>query len=245
MARPRLVLASTLQDLASLGGRPAAAAAVRGAASGQICALLRRAIVNVDLVPGTALNESDVAEQFGVSRTPVREAFRTLLAEGLLDVMPQKGTFVALLDRSALRDALFVREALECAAAQLAARAPLEKRQGLLRIVERQREALRHDDRDGSLAADEELHREIMALSGHASAWEVVRQARTHLDRLRRIASTELRGSEEALQHHERIAAAIVAGDEKASVDLLRSHIRQIDGFIDRIAKRHAEYLQD
>ena len=63
--------------------------------------VLRRAIVNVDLVPGTALNESDVATQFGVSRTPVREAFRTLLSERLLDVRPQKGTFVSLLHRPA------------------------------------------------------------------------------------------------------------------------------------------------
>src|SRR4051812_7534179 len=102
MARPSLVLASTLQGLAGLGGiQPGTA---RGGASSQICAALRRAIVNIDLAPGTALNESDVAQQFGVSRTPVREAFRTLLAEGLLQVMPQKGTFVSLLDRSELRD---------------------------------------------------------------------------------------------------------------------------------------------
>ncbi len=128
----------------------------------------------------------------------MREAFLTLLAEGLLNVMPQKGTFVSLLERETLRDALFVREALECAAARLAASAPLLQRKSLLRIVDRQREALRHDDAEGALQADEDLHRAIMNLSGHASAWEVVRQARTHLDRLRRLASRELKGSEEA-----------------------------------------------
>ncbi|HRN76145.1 GntR family transcriptional regulator [Ottowia sp.] len=242
MARPRLVLASTLQDLASLGAsRPALA--VRGAASSEIAGMLRRAIVNVDLVPGTALNESDVATQFGVSRTPVREAFRTLLSEGLLDVRPQKGTFVSLLHRPDLEDALFVREALECSAADLAARAPVSERMVLLRIVEQQRMALQQGDREGSLAADEDLHRKIMELSGHASAWEVVRQARTHLERLRRIANAELGGSEEALGYHEKIAQAIVDGDAKAAVQLLRSHIRQIEGFIGRIAELHAGYI--
>jgi DNA-binding GntR family transcriptional regulator len=157
--------------------------------------------------------------------------------------VPQKGTFVSRLDRVTLQDALFVREALECAAAQLAARARPEKRKALLRIVERQREAIQYEDRDGALRADEDLHREIMNLSGHASAWQVVRQARTHLDRLRRIASTELRGSEEALSYHERIAQAIVDGDEQAAVDLLREHIRQIEGFIDRIAEIHGDYI--
>ena len=243
MARPRLVLASTLQDLASLGANRRGAAP-RGAASGEVTRVLRQAIVNVDLVPGTALNESDVATQFGVSRTPVREAFRTLLAEGLLDVRPQKGTFVALLHRPELEDALFVREALECAAADLAARAPAEERKVLLRIVEQQRTALQHGDREGSLAADEDLHRAIMQLSGHASAWDVVRQARTHLERLRRIANAELGGSEEALGFHEKIAEAIVAGDAEAAVRLLRSHIRQIEGFIGRIAELHAGYIE-
>ncbi|MDB5899006.1 MAG: hypothetical protein JWP41_2608 [Ramlibacter sp.] len=243
MARPRLVLASTLQDLASLGASRRAPAA-RGAAGGEIVGVLRRAIVNADLVPGTALNESDVATQFGVSRTPVREAFRTLLSEGLLDVRPQKGTFVSLLYRADLEDALFVREALECAAADLAARAPADQRKVLLRIVEQQRMALHDGDREGSLAADEALHRKIMELSGHPSAWDVVRQARTHLERLRRIANAELGGSQEALGYHEKIAQAIVDGDAEAAVTLLRSHIRQIEGFIGRIAELHAGYIE-
>lgn len=216
---------------------------MRGAVSSEVAGVLRRAIVNVDLVPGTALNESDVATQFGVSRTPVREALRTLLSEGLLEVRPQKGTFVSLLHRPDLEDALFVREALECSAADLAARAPVNERKVLLRIVEQQRMALQQGDREGSLAADEDLHRKIMELSGHASAWEVVRQARTHLERLRRIANAELGGSEEALGYHEKIAQAIVDGDAKAAVQLLRSHIRQIEGFIGRIAELHAGYI--
>jgi DNA-binding GntR family transcriptional regulator len=242
MARPSLVLASTLEDLAGLDGVGTVAA--RGGASSQIAAVLRRAIVNIDLVPGTALNETEVAAKFGVSRTPVREAFRTLLAEGLLDVMPQKGTFVSQLNRATLRDALFVREALECAAARLAAAAPLPQRKALLRIVERQREALRHGDAEGALQADEDLHRAIMDLSGHGSAWEVVRQARTHLDRLRWLANRELKGSEEALGHHEQISQAIVDGDARASVKLLREHILQIEGFIDRLAELHADYIE-
>src|SRR5690606_4465504 len=149
--------------------------APRGGVSGRISALLRRAIVNVDLIPGTALNETDVADLFGVSRTPVREAFRSLATEGLIEVVPQKGTFVSHLNRSTLRDALFVREALECAAARLAARAPEPERRVLLRIVERQAEALRHDDQESSFLADEDLHRTILSLSGHISAWEPVR----------------------------------------------------------------------
>lgn len=242
MPRPSLVLASTREGLAGLD--IARAAMGRGGASGQIVTVLRRAIVNADLPPGAALNETEVAENFGVSRTPVREAFRVLQLEGLLDVRPQKGTSVSLLRRHELKDALFVREALECSAAALAVHAPLDERKVLLRLVEQQRSALRDGDRDAGLAADEELHRKVMELSGHPSAWEVVRQARTHLERLRRIASAELGGSEEAVRHHARIAKAIVDGDAESAVKLLRDHIRQIEGFIGRIADLHADYIE-
>jgi DNA-binding GntR family transcriptional regulator len=216
----------------------------RGGASSQITDILRQAIVDIELTPGTALTEIDVANRFGVSRTPVREAFRTLGAEGLLLILPQKGSFVSKLKRSAIQDALFVREALECAAGRLAARAPLEQRKQLLRIVERQREAIRYHDVEGIFQADEDLHRTIMSLSGHGDTWALVQQARLHLARLRRIANMKLKASEDALEHHARIAKAIVKGDEEEAVRLLRTHILQIEGFIDRIAEIHPQYIE-
>jgi len=241
MARPRQVQPATLLGLAGLNETEDGAG--RGTPGGRVYALLRRAIVNIDLTPGTALNEVDVAESLGVSRTPVREAFRKLMAEGLVEIRPQKGTFISRLRRSALQDALFVREALECAAVEKAAAAPEADRRMLMRIVARQREALAHYDVEGSLQADEDFHHAIMALSGHASAWDVVLHARTQLMRLRRIANAELRGSEEAVLLHENIASAVMAGDGPGSAELLRQHIRQIQGFIDRIADLHADYV--
>ena len=122
MARPRQVQPATLQGLAGLNEIEDDAG--RGSPGGRVYALLRRAIVNIDLAPGTALNEVAVAESLGVSRIPVREAFRKLMTEGLVEIQPQKGTFISRLRRSQLQDALFVREALECAAVEKAAVAP-------------------------------------------------------------------------------------------------------------------------
>jgi DNA-binding GntR family transcriptional regulator len=242
MARFRGVSPSTAESIAGL--KDLNADEQRGGVSGQLSDILRRAIVNIDLPPGTALTESDVGNRFGVSRTPVREAFRTLVAEGLLLILPQKGSFVSKLKRSALQDALFIREALECAAGRLAVRAPLEQRQQLLRIVERQREAIKYDDVAGIFQADEDLHRTIMVLSGHGDTWILVQQARTHLARLRRIANMKLKASEDALEHHAHIADAIVRGAEAETVQLLRTHILQIQGFIDRIAEIYPQYIE-
>lgn len=242
MARFRGVSTSTIDTMASLKDlRPSEQ---RSGVSRHISDILRDAIVNIDLKPGTALTEVDVANRFGVSRTPVREAFRTLVAEGFLLIEPQKGSFVSKLRRSALQDALFVREALECAAVRLATRAPLEQRKQLLRVVDRQREAIKYQDVEGVFRADEDLHRTILELSGHGDTWPIVQQARTHMARLRRIANMELKGSEDALEHHIRIVDAIVNGDEEKAVSLLATHIQQIQGFIDRIAEVHPQYIE-
>lgn len=241
MARPSFVSAATLEGIASL--QPYDSAAGRGKAADFVYAALRRAIVECTLPPGAALNEPVVAEQFGVSRSPVREAFRALVADGLLDIFAQRGSFVSRLERGSLNDALFVREAIECAAVRRAAIAPLPERKMLSRIVERHRAALRFEDRDASLAADEDFHKSILLLAGHASAWSVVLSARTRLERLRRLANKTIRGSEESLEFHDQIANAVTAGDADLAERLLREHIRLVSGFIDRLAEIYPAYV--
>ncbi len=241
MARPSFVSAATLEGIASLP--PYDSAEGRGKAADFVYAALRRAIVECTLPPGAALNEPVVAEQFGVSRSPVREAFRALAADGLLDIFAQRGTFVSRLQRESLNDALFVREAIECAAVRLAANAPLADRKALARIVARHRAALRLEDRDASLAADEDFHRSIVLLAGHASAWSVVLSARTRLERLRRLANKTIRGSEESVEFHDQIVQALIAGDADLAEKLLREHIRLVSGFIDRLAEIYPAYV--
>ena len=241
MARPSFVSHTTLESIASL--QPFDAVDGRGKAADHVYAVLRRAIVECTLPPGAALNEPVVAEQFAVSRSPVREAFRSLAADGLLDIFPQRGTCVSRLERASLNDALFVREAIECAAVRLAVTAPLAERKMLSRLVERQRQALRFEDRDASLAADEDFHRSIVLLAGHASAWSVVLSARTRLERLRRLANKTIRGSEESVEFHDQVANAVIAGDADLAEKLLRQHIRQVSGFIDRLAEIYPAYV--
>ncbi len=220
-----------------------ASKASRGSSSGHVYAQLRNAIVTTQLPPGAALSEAEVAQRLNVSRTPVREAFRRLAAEGFLTVSPQVGSFVARLDRQQLLDALFIRESLECGAARLAARAPKKEREQLAGIVARQRHAIRARDVEGNLQHDHDLHRSIMELAGHAAVWEVVLDAREHMERLRRIAIPQLKGNEEAVEHHDRIAKAIIRGNPDDAARVMREHVHSIEGFIDRIREAHPEYF--
>src|SRR5215210_425816 len=87
----------------------------------QVARALRQAIVSMRIAPGEMLSEQDLAQRFGVSRSPVREAFIKLSQSGLVRVLPQRGTQVVKISRAAVEDARFIREAVECAVVREAA----------------------------------------------------------------------------------------------------------------------------
>lgn len=241
MARTANHLASTPGLASSLGPL---AIATRGTASTQVYDAVRAAIVRGILPPGTAMSEVEIGEMLHVSRTPVRETFRRLAAEGLLTVAPQVGTTVRKMSRQVLADALFIRETIECGAARLAVLAPEADRRAVLDIVRRQREAIGRNDVEGGLDRDEDLHKAIIDLSGHPGAWEPVRQARTHMERVRRMAIPALQSNTKALDQHEIIVAALVEGDTEALVASLRNHILLIESFVDGLAARYPDYFE-
>lgn len=216
----------------------------RGGATHQVYDIIRSAIVNMTLAPGLAMSEAEIAKQMGVSRTPVRESFRRLAAEGLLQVVPQVGTVVTKMSLQDLMDALFIREAIECGAARRAVHAPLADRKALHELVRRQRAAVDRGDVEEGLRKDEDLHRGLILLSGHPGAWESVRQARAHMERVRRVAIPQLQSNTKAAEQHERIATALVAGNARELVAELQGHIRLIEGFVDGIAERFPQYFE-
>lgn len=88
--------------------------------SNQVYEELKSQILNLQLAPGTSISEKEMSEKFNVSRTPVRESFLRLSREGLLNVFPQRGTFVSLIDLNLVEEARFMREHLERAVIRLA-----------------------------------------------------------------------------------------------------------------------------
>ncbi len=204
---------------------------------------LRTAILDCTFAPGTALSELAVSEELGVSKAPVRDAFRRLASEGLLDVVPQRGSSVSLLSRARIRDAVFVREVIECRAAELAAAAPLAERRKLNQWLDRQVAASDVQDFVGHLTADEAMHHAILVLAGHRHAWGPLLLARTGMNRIRHIAIPELGGNRIAIAQHRKFVRAIVAGDAARARDAMLTHIRSPLGFVDAICERHPEYF--
>lgn len=235
MARTR----PTIPELAA-----PAASATRGQMGRDVYESIRCAILDCTFLPGMALSEQAVSDGLQVSRAPVREAFRQLATEGLLETLPQRGTFVARLSRAKIADAIFVREAIECRAAALAAAAPLAQRRTLEKIVSRQAKASAQKDYATHLGADEEFHHQILVLAGHPHAWTPLRLARTGMNRIRHLAIPVVGSNRIAIDHHRLIVQAIVDGDGGAASEAMRVHIQSPLKFLDAILERCPQYFE-
>jgi DNA-binding GntR family transcriptional regulator len=239
-ARPHIPEFAT----AAARGRAPAAAPVRGAMGRDVYETIRAAILDCTFLPGMALSEQAVSVELQVSRAPVRDAFRQLAVEGLLEAVPQRGTFVARLHRAKIADAIFVRESIECRAAALAAQAAPAQRRQLAEIVARQARASARKDYATHLATDEELHHRILVLAGHPHAWPALRLARMGMNRIRHLAIPAVGSHRIAIDHHRLIVDAIAAGDGRAAAQAMRVHIHSPLDFLDAILERHPEYFE-
>jgi DNA-binding GntR family transcriptional regulator len=134
----------------------------------QVLAALRKGIISGDYPPGERLTEDRLAEDFGVSRNPIREALRVAEAEGFVVILPRRGAVVASPSSATIDDIFAVRERLEPLAARLAAERATEGDVAALRaVVERARLATEHQDLRSVAELNSALHLQILEISGN------------------------------------------------------------------------------
>ena len=218
---------------------------MRGGATWQhVYALLREAIVSVELEPGQQLSENDLAERIGVSRTPIREALVRLRDDRLVEIVPQLGTFVTRISPAALADAQFVRESLECAAVRLAAqRSDAESVREMETILQRQAETHAGGDLDRFYVLDDDFHRAMCDLSGRAIAWELSQRASGHLNRIRRLSLAQPDYISEMIDEHHAVLAAIANRKPAQGEKALRHHLRMVLSSLPDIEAIHPEFF--
>jgi DNA-binding GntR family transcriptional regulator len=197
----------------------------------------------MEFEPGRRLSESELGDLFNVSRTPIREAIAQLREDGLVEIVPQYGTFVALISRQAIADAQFVREALECEAVRFAAeRANDDGIAALKKLIREQEQAARAGDHDRFYALDHAFHRTLFELSGH-NLWSVVERADGHLDRLRRANLPRPRYLKEVVSQHKEVCEALRLADPVAAETALRTHLHGLVVRLDELRDAHPEYF--
>jgi DNA-binding GntR family transcriptional regulator len=225
---------------------PVTTRARNGPARAQVYAALRDAIVSAALEPGRQLSENELAALLGVSRTPIREALQRLREERLVAVVPQLGTFVTRISTSAVSDAQFVREALECAAIrETALKAEDDDIAALEAIVRRQEATREAADYDRFYILDDELHRALCDLSGHEIAWSLSQRAKGHLNRIRRLSLPEPGYLMEMIAEHRAVVAAVAVHDPDEAERALRHHLRMVLSTVPAIRAQHPDYFED
>jgi DNA-binding GntR family transcriptional regulator len=218
----------------------------RGTAREQTLETLRSEIIGLRLAPGAALSENELAGMLGVSRTPVRESLILLQGEGLVQVYPQVGTFVSLVDPERVAEAQFIREAIECSSLQSATiPVPDADHEALRANLRQQAEVAEQNDPEAFFELDEEFHRTLLRIAGHESAWRTVTSQKAHLDRARRLSLGNLRPLTALVGQHGSVAEALIAGDRETAVANLRTHLRDIFDDVATIRAERPELFSD
>jgi DNA-binding GntR family transcriptional regulator len=210
----------------------------------QVYAMAHEQIVAMDFKPGQPLSEKELSIQYGVSRTPVREALIQLSDDGLVEIFPQAGTFVARISAHGVTEAQFIREALECAALRRAvdhvSAADVER---LERNLQRQREANEAQDFETFYILDEAFHQALVERSGFPGVWRVAQRAKVHLNRARRMSLPAVSTIGRLIDQHAAILACVEQRDVAGAEVALTEHLRMVLHDLPALQREYPDYF--
>ena len=187
----------------------------------KVVAELRRRIIECDYAPGHRLTEGRLADDFGVSRNPVREAIRVLEREGFLIALPRRGAVVASISAKDVRDIFEIRMSLEVLTAQLAAQRVDPA--GAAMLGELVAKASVASSAAELAALNTAFHNEICRMSGNAL---LIGMMETLHDRIQWIyRQTAVERAPDSWTEHKAMATAICAGDAEAAADAAHTHV--------------------
>jgi DNA-binding GntR family transcriptional regulator len=202
----------------------------RRRATDEVYDILRKGILQRMFAPGDRLNIDDLARKLGVSLTPVRHAIQQLAAEGLIEIRPRSGTFVASLSRNEIAETFDIRRALECLAAETAVdllTGDEIDRMGVL-VAAMSKPVVNEEDVALHEADNSEFHRILVEASGNSRLCRMYEELKAHLQ-IGRVHSAAGDDWRERLQQerreHEEILAAVKARNKERAVRALRDHI--------------------
>lgn len=207
---------------------------------------LRDDILNLTLTPGTALSRQTLQKQFGLSSTPVRDALMRLEEAGLVDVFPQSGTVVSLIDVRLAREAQFLRRSIELEAVRTLAAAPDA---GLVRDLKAAIAGQRQHAKDGDLErfndADLVFHKILFDAARVPELWALVRRQSVHIDRIRRLHLPVKGKVAQIVRDHAAIVTAIANGEPDKAQKAMRHHLSQSLAFSSELRARFPAYFKE
>jgi DNA-binding GntR family transcriptional regulator len=215
-------------------------------AAPQVFERLRGMIIELELPPGSPLSRAALAEQFGVSSTPIRDALMRLEEEGLVEVFPQYATVVSRIDVHRAQQAHFLRQALELEIVRvLALKADEALVAELNTTIARQQQFLKAGAFEKFMAADNEFHAQLYEAADKQDIWTLVKSRSGHIDRLRRLHLPSPGKAQDIVRHHRLIVKSIAGGEPEEAQKHLRTHLSGTLSELAQIRALHPEYLND
>lgn len=213
----------------------------RGDTTERVEKILRAAIVRLDFAPGEFIDKSLVCMQLGVSRFPVSEALTRLATEGLVEILPQRGTRAALIKLEEVTEAMLIRRALEAVVAETAARRLPPNAVGELRCnLEKQESAVAEHDRLAFHALDMAFHEILVDSLGLFRIGAVIEASRANVDRVRRLLSSPKRHTV-TLAEHRVILNAIESHDAVRARAAMEIHLDAVVDELERFSAKHPD----
>lgn len=203
---------------------------------------LKEEIINLKIEPGALISENEISRRFEVSRTPVRDVFLRLVNDNLLEILPQRGTKVSLIDMELVMSTIYMRTIVEIQILK----------DCIDNITTQQIEILREDlnlqksavhnkiSPDGFYILDSQFHEHIFTFAHQKSMWDIINQMKVHYARFRMLDVKANYDIESLLQEHIQIVEIIEQKNQAACSDVMRYHL---EGGIRRLHNRiHGEF---
>jgi len=208
--------------------------------------VLKSNIVAMELVPGAMVSENELAAQMGLSRTPVREALMDLAKCRMVDVLPQRGSRIALIDYALVDEARFAREVLEVAILDLVCSLATERDIAQLRQNVRLQKMTQEPDMAGTpnmMELDDAFHRMLFAIAKKENTYEMLCGMTIHFDRVRHLALGVVKDSK-IIADHEAICEAVAQRDAGSAKEAMKAHLSRVKVDEEIIRSTYPQYIR-
>ncbi|WP_422447454.1 GntR family transcriptional regulator [Thermoanaerobacterium sp. DL9XJH110] len=206
--------------------------------------VLQHNIINLNLKPGQLVSEKEIAEILGVSRTPVREAFIELSRSSMVEIYPQKGTYISLIDMEMVEESRFMRCVLEKAIVKLACKMISEPfLVALEENLQLQDSCVSRSDYKRLLALDNSFHELLFKACKKEATFNLIQSMMSHFNRVRILNLAEM-DMQRTVNDHKEILQAIRDKDEEAAAALMEKHLTRVIFDQTYLKEIHPEYFK-
>ncbi|WP_435945139.1 GntR family transcriptional regulator [Dryocola sp. BD586] len=212
----------------------------------QIYRILRSDIVHCLIPPGTPLSEKEVSVRFDVSRQPVREAFIKLAETGLVQIRPQRGTYVNKISVTHVKNGCFIREAIERAVVKRAAGRVTDGDLYMLeQLLSQQRVAIERAQLDDFFQLDDEFHERLALVADCRLAWDTIENIKATMDRVRYMSLDHVSPPDMLLAQHYAIFEGLKKHDENEADQAMHRHLHEISQSILLIRQENSDWFSE